>query len=288
MDTLYKIIPSWLALSCLSLAEPPSTERPPTDGMVNIGGVLYPEEEMKDSERRRKAELLATRIEQMKEANLRPRDYSETPTSELLTMALGTMNNVNWDAALKELSERPDEARTAIEELLQNEKPFYDVALFFSRLPAVAQVLGTNYEAEVAKEVLNHPLTKEYDQAIWRSEEIASMMGRSFLDHLKASRRDETGTLDKLIEEGRLERGSEFELKWRKLLSGNDRKEKNRAEKSGIQNIRTQDRDTVESPEANSTSGSSLNRTYIVLGSFIAFLGILVLLFKVWKGKAER
>ena len=282
--TFSKTIAIFLSLAGISVAESRETR---SDGKVNIGGILYPEEEMKDPERRRKAELVAEQVAKMKKNDQKPRDYTSTPTSELLAMALDTMSNNSWDAALEELSKRPDEMKAAVDEFLENDKPYYADILFFSRLPAVAKVFGAEYHVEVVKKILDHPLAKKYDEVLLE-DKTSSMVGGGLLDHLAASGKDETQTLDKLITEGRIERGSEMETKWRKRLSGGERKEKDRPEKNDTQDARTGDRKKGAIPSGKADSESSSDLSYLVAGGVIVLLGILAILFKIWKGRSQR
>jgi len=222
--------------------------------MVNIGGVLYPEDEMKDPEKRRKAELALERIEQQKEIENKPRDYSKISTSELLKIVLGSTGNVRFKDDLKELSERPAETREAIDNFLKNENPFYEDLLFFSRLPSVAKMLGTDYEVEVTKRILKHPLAKKHDQILFE-DKSSSMVGGGLFDHLASSDKDETETLDGLIDEGRVERGSELEIKWRKLLS-----QTARSEKKPMHDTQDGNEGNSDSNLANKSSNRSVDR----------------------------
>lgn len=259
-----------------------------TDGMVSIGGVLYSEEEMKDPEKRRKTEQAIKRIQQLKELERKPRDYLNITTEELFRTVLRSTGNVHFRDDLKELSERPAETKAAIDSFLENENPFYGDLLFFSILPSVAEVLGTEYHVEVVKRILNHPLAKKYDEVLLE-DKTSSIVGGGLLDHLATSGKDETGTLDKLIAEGRIERGSELELKWRKRLSGDHREEKNRPEKNGLENVPTHGQEAGKSQNTDPESEIPSNWSYLALGGLtVLSLGILALLFKVWKGRAAR
>jgi hypothetical protein len=257
--------------------------------MVNIGGVLYREDEMKDPEKRRKTEQAIKRVQQLKEIERQPRDYRNITTSELFKIVLTHTGNVRFSDDLKELSKRPEETKAAIDNFLRNEKPFpfNDDLLFFSILPSVAKVLGTEYHVEVTKRILDHPLAKKYDDVLLE-DKTSSMVGGGLLDHLAATGKDETQTLDKLIDEGRIERGSELESKWRKRLSGGERKVKDRPEKNDPQDVRTNDRETGETPMGKADSESSSDTTYLVLGGLFVVLGILALAFKLLKARSTR
>jgi len=284
-----KLTASFLAMISICHAEPATPENgvPRTDGMINIGGVLYSEEEMKDPEKRRKTEQAIKRIQQLKELGKRPRDYTDISTQELFEIVLTHTGNLRFREDLNELSKRPTETKAAIEDFLRNEKPFNDNLLLFSRLPSVAKVLSTEYHVEVVKKILDHPLAKKYDEVLLE-DKTSSMVGGGLLDHLAASGKDETQTLDKLITEGRIERGSEMEIKWRKRLSGGERKEKDRPEKNDSQDARTGDRKKGAIPSGKADSESSSDLSYLVAGGVIVLLGILAILFKIWKGRSQR
>lgn len=284
-----KILGYCLAIISTGQAEPstPKDGEPRADGMVNIGGVLYSEEEMKDPEKRRKAELAIERILQLKEASASPRNYSDISTPELFKTVLESTRNVRFKDDLNELSKRPLETRVAIDGFLNNEKPFDGDLLFFSVLPSVAEVLGAEYHVQVVKRILDHPLAQKYDEVLLE-DKTSSMVGGGLLNHLAASGKDETGTLDKLIAEGRIERGSELELKWRKRLSGGERKEKDRPEKNDPQDARAGDRVPGGIPMGKADSEASSDRTYLVLGGLFVVLGILALVFKLLKAGSTR
>jgi hypothetical protein len=278
MKSSTNIIAYSLAIISICRAEPYTSNNVEsrTDGMVNIGGVLYPEDEMKDSEKRRKAELAIERIEQLKKIESMPRDYSEISTSALLTIVLGTTGNVRFKDDLKKLSERPVETREAIDNFLKNEKPFHEDLLFFSRLPSVAKMLGTDYEVEVTKRILNHPLAKKHDQILFE-DKSSSMAGGGLFNHLASSDKDETETLDGLIQEGRVERGSELEIKWRKLLS-----KAAHSEKRPMRDTQDGNEGISGSNLGNKRSNRSLDRngnflpTVITASIFLVALGLLI------------
>lgn len=213
-----------LALACAYPVELSSSEETRRDGMVNIGGVLYPEEDITEPQYRKKAEQLAERLESLKEVDQQHRDYSSLTTPNLLKVALDSTSNITLDAALTELSSRPEEAKKAIDEVLDEERQYEGAITFLSRLPSVASRFGVDYEVEVTKRILDHPLIRQNDQ-VFLNEKISQIMRRSLLDHLAVSDEDETGTLDKLIAEGRITKGSEFEAKWRKRLASGEEKQ---------------------------------------------------------------
>lgn len=289
MKSFSKLTASFLATISICHAELATPENgvPRTDGMINIGGVLYSEEEMKAPEKRRKTEQAIKRIQQLKELEKKLRDYTDISTPELFEIVLTHTGNVRFREDLNELSKRPAETKAVIENFLRNEKPFNDNLLLFSRLPSVAKVLGTEYHVEVVKRILNHPLAKKYDEVLLE-DKTSSMVGGGLLDHLVASGKDETQTLDKLIAEGRIGRGSKMEIKWRKRLSGAERKEKERPERNDSQDERTGDRKKGAIPSGMADSESSSDSSYLVACGLIALLGILALLFKVRKGRSAR
>jgi hypothetical protein len=126
---------------------------------------------------------------------------------------------------------------------------------------------------------------KQGDMSLRIQEDVE---GYGIFSLIAQSKHDETAVLDRLIEEGRLERGSEFEMKWRKLLSVGNRREKNRAEKNDSQDARNGDRKTEGIPMGKADSESLSDSNYLVLGGVIALLGILALLVKFWMGRSTR
>jgi len=248
-----------------------------TGGMVNIGGVLYPEKEMEDPAKRKKAELTAKRVEQLKKAEERPLDCSKLSSDEIFRQLLTSSGGgAFWKAGVEELAKRPDDAKKLIGKILSKKEPLlYE----FGKLPVLAGTFGKDYQVEVTKKIIFHPAIRKYDKWFIGQGEL--------LRYLEGSSNDETLVLDRLAEEGRIVRGSEMDLKWRRRLAGGNRKGKRRPEKIGPQGVRNHGRKTEANQDLNSESESSPNWGYLALGGGVVFgLGSLLLIFKTRKGKS--
>jgi hypothetical protein len=209
------------------------------------------------------------------------KDISVYPTIELVRMALTYNPSPVSNPIHEELTKRPEEVRSALLKELDSQSITFDVLY---RIPFLAGIVDTEFQVEVAKRCLFRKEMKEADMAL----QIQEATGRGIFSLIAQSKYNETAVLDKMIDEGRLERGSDFEMKWRKLLSVGHRKEKNRAEKNALRDAQTGDRKTEGIPIGKEDSESSSDSGYLVAGGVIVLLGILALLFKVWKGKSER
>lgn len=210
-----------VATACVGETSTENEHKASPEGEVNVGEILHSAGDVEDEEASRKMEILSDKIETMRKAEEQERDFSASPTDELLRVALDTTSNNSWTAAVDELSKREDETKAAIARFLQNDRPFQADVAWFSRLPALAKSFGAEYQAQVTKEILFHPLARRYDQVL--------LIQGNLIDNLAVSPRDESSVLDRLIAQGRLERGSELEVKWRKTLSHQARPEKNGA-----------------------------------------------------------
>jgi hypothetical protein len=221
--------------------------------------------------------------EQLKAAEIawENKDLSVYSTIELVRMALTYNPSPASNPIHEELTKRPKEVRSALLNELDSTYITFDVLY---RIPFIAGIVDTEFQVEVAKRCLFRKEMKEVDMAL----QIQEATGRGIFSLIAQSKNNETAVLDKLIDEGRLERGSEFEMKWRKLLSVGNRKEKNRAEKNDPRDARTGYRETEGIPMGKEDSESSSDLGYLVAGGVIVLLGILAMLFKVWKGKSAR
>lgn len=212
----------------------------------------------------------------------RSKDFSVYTTEELFDFIPPGSTSISSILAREELKKRPEEVRVILENELKQPKHTLER---ITQIPYLAGIVGTDYQVEVAKRCLFREEMKEADMMLRIQEDVD---GYGIFSLIAQSKHDESVVLDKLIDEGRLEQGSEFELKWRKILSGGDKTGKSRANKSELEKIRRQDRQTLESPKTNPNRDSSLSSNYLALGSVIALLGILVLLFKVWKRNSAK
>lgn len=85
-----------------------------------------------------------------------------------------------------------------------------------NRLPEIAGAVSPEFQVQVTKACLFHPG--------YRALDACAIQLQNAFRHLAISEYDESEVLDRLIAEGRLERGSEIETKWRKEFSKNPRK----------------------------------------------------------------
>ncbi|MEY4246065.1 MAG: hypothetical protein RLZZ245_3650 [Verrucomicrobiota bacterium] len=212
----------------------------------------------------------------------RSKDFSKYTTEELFDFIPSGSTSISSRLARDELKNRPDEVRVMLEKILKLPGHTFDTLI---QLPFLAGIVGTDYQVEVAKRCLFHEAMKQGDMSLRIQEDVE---GYGIFSLIAQSKHDETAVLDRLIEEGRLERGSEFEMKWRKLLSVGNRREKNRAEKNDSQDARNGDRKTEGIPMGKADSESLSDSNYLVLGGVIALLGILALLVKFWMGRSTR
>ncbi len=210
------------------------------------------------------------------------KDLSEHSTSELVRMALIYSPSAASDTIHEELAKRPEEVRSELLKELESSPIPFDVLY---RIPFVAGTVDTEFQVEVAKRCLFRNEMKEADMAL----QIQETTGRGIFSLIAQSNNDETGVIDRLVAEGRVEKGSEFEAKWRKRLAGREEKqtqiEKNSQETgddaSGMVSERTVDSGGRGNGAFDSENHSLWN--YVVPG---VLLGILALFFKALKGKS--
>ena len=229
-------------------------------------------------------ELLESIREKLKKQEIywRSKDFSKYTTEELFDFIPPGSKSISSRLARDELKKRPDEVRVMLEKILELPGHTFDTLI---QLPFLAGIVGTDYQVEVAKRCLFHQAMKQGDMSLRIQEDVE---GYGIFSLIAQSKYDETSVLDRLVAEGRLERGSEFEMKWRKLLSVGNLKEKNRPEKNDPQDARADDWETGEISKGEPDSASSSDSKYFVLAGLMVLLGILALLFKVWKAKSAR
>lgn len=229
-------------------------------------------------------EFLESVREKLKKQEIywRSKDFSKYTTEELFDFIPPGQPSISGILAGDELKKRPAEVRVMLEKILERPGHTFDTLI---QLPFLAGIVGTEYQVEVAKRCLFHEAMKQGDMSLRIQEDVE---GYGIFSLIAQSKHDETAVLDRLIADGRLERGSKFEMKWRKLLSVGNRKEKNGAEENDTQNARAGDRETVEIPVGKAARGPSSDSGYLVAGGVVVLLGILALLFKVWNGRSAR
>jgi hypothetical protein len=109
----------------------------------------------------------------------------------------------------EELVRRSRETRQLIEDTLNREEL---VAEQLARIPYIASAIATDYGCDVTERLIFHPSAAKYDD--W----FLSGPGE-ILKHLAKKGMDKEWVIDRLIREGRLEKGSALEEKWRDKLS---------------------------------------------------------------------
>lgn len=219
-------------------------------------------------------ELMESVREKLKKQEIywRSKDFSKYTTEELFDFIPPGSTSISSRLARDELKKRPDEVRVMLEEILKLPGHTFDTLY---QVPFLAGIVGTDYQVEVAKRCLFHQEMKQGDMSLRIQQDLE---GYGIFSLIAQSKHDETAVLDRLIDEGRLERGSEFEMKWRKLLSIDNRKEKN-----DLQDAQTDDRETGKRPMRKADNEPSSSSSYLVLGVVIVILGILALLFKIFR-----
>ncbi len=151
-------------------------------------------------------------VEQKRKNN----DLSDYPTEKLLGMILG--NRTPTEAtklASEELAKRPEELREELEKIMSF--PRQNMEILY-QIPFIAEKVGREYQIEMAKRCLFRPEMIEVDMILRIGEEVNGM---GLYSLIAKSQNDETAVLDRLISDGRLEKGSAFELEWRKKFSRN-------------------------------------------------------------------
>jgi hypothetical protein len=202
-------------LFCVPLAQAdtatPEQEKR-TDGKVNIGGVLHSEKDMEDPRYRAYAEKLAKDLEKMRAKAKEPVDLSDEHTLNIISLWPGSSSKYKKATEI-ELLKRPEEVKKEIQKILDTKQEHESLVIFFSVIPRIAKLYGMDYYMEITKRVLFHPYTIKNDFMLLENGNL--------MDALAESPHDETATLDKLIEQGRVTKGSDLEIKWRQMLTKN-------------------------------------------------------------------
>jgi hypothetical protein len=158
-------------------------------------------------------------------------NFSKVNTEELLRRVLSASmgRGLDYPFLLEELKKRPNElkkvirARSAVT-IPQNKLGFYIGEI--RGLPEIAILVSPEFQIEITKKSLER-------------EGIPKGLGHHLLSYdylfkiLQQSSHDETAVLDRLIEEGRIIKGSKFDRKWRALLQGKPEKTENTKIESG-------------------------------------------------------
>jgi hypothetical protein len=183
---------------------------------VRIGNLVLDDVNLSDPAERAKVENMAKRIEEMRKNTPPPaRDLTGTPTGELFSQAvLCTEGRPPPQDVIAELSRRKDELKRLIESSLDKPGLAADRVLELSRMPYWAGIVGSEYQAEVAGRLLFHP---DMPRVV---ADVHLLDKGGLLSLVAESRHDQTAILDRLIAEGRIEKGSEVERRWRKRLEG--------------------------------------------------------------------
>lgn len=152
-------------------------------------------------------------------------DYSGYSANELLAFAISPSGSITSEQAIRnELIKREDETKEAIKQALIDVDEQWGrndlVYNYMTYLPVIAGDFGIDYQAKIAKEILFHSRAKLYDFILIEDRVAAySSSGGGLLTLLEKSPYDETAVIDRLVEEGRVKAGSDFEKKWRRRLT---------------------------------------------------------------------
>ena len=234
-----------------------------TDGKVNIGGVLHSEKDMEDSRYRAYAEKLAKDLEKMREKAKEPLDLSNEAMLNIVTI-WPVSSSKYQEAAEIEFHKRPEEVKKEIQRILDTKREHDSLVSFFSALPRIAKFYGMDYYMEITKKVLFHPYTIKNDFMLLENGNL--------IDALAESPHDETATLDKLIEQGRVTKGSDLEIKWRKMLTKNAGGSNEQPAHTAAANGSQQENHTTNHAAAEKTSESKrLSLPWKISGILLAF-----------------
>jgi hypothetical protein len=241
-----------------------------TDGKVRIGGILHSEKDLEDPKYRTYAEKLAKDVEKMREKAKEPVDLSNKPMLEIISLSNSLVDEKYLIAARMEFLKRPEETKNAIREIVNSKIDGEHLPIMLLSTIPVAKNFGSDYHNQIVKKVLFHPLAGNYN-------DIFLTFG-NLMDALAESPHDETATLDKLIEQGRVTKGSELEIKWRKMLTkkagGSNERPAHTTAANGSQQGKYPAKDTAEN---ESSESQRLPLPWKISGVLLAFcLGLFV------------
>lgn len=149
-------------------------------------------------------EFLESVREKLKKQEIywRSKDFSKYTTEELFDFIPPGSTSISSRLARDELKKRPDEVRVMLEKILKLPGHTFDTLY---QLPFLAGMVGTDYQVEVAKRCLFHQEMKQGDMSLMIQQDLE---GYGIFSLIAQSKHDETAVLDKMVAEGRLERGS--------------------------------------------------------------------------------
>jgi hypothetical protein len=201
------------------------------------------------------------------------KNFSDYLTSDLVKMMLiADPSSFSGEGIRKELIKRPEEVRSVLLEKLNEQSINFDVLY---GIPYIAGLVDTDFQVEISKRCLFRKEMRDADMSL----QIQESMGSGIYSLIAKSKNDETAVLDQLIDEGRLEPGSEFEVKWRKLLAADDQKKKNNHQHDPINS----DKITKNSVEKSDIKPLS-NSNYFFFGTIILVFVSIILYLKFFKG----
>lgn len=158
-------------------------------------------------------------------------DFSNVTTEALVERVLSASmgRGLDYPFLLEELKTRPSELKKVIRAKSAVIIPKHKLGNYIGEirgLPELAIVVSQEFQIEMAKKSLERKgLPKDLGQR-FRSHDY-------LFNILKKSQHDETPVLDKLIKEGVITKGSEFDQKWRVLLQKNAEKNEDNKFESG-------------------------------------------------------
>lgn len=201
-------------------------------------------------------------------------DLGKMETPRLWNSALYSSPPYDPTREIEELARRENETRELIENTLNGDelKP-EDVA----RIPYIAAAISPNYGCDVTERLLFHPSSRKFDD--W----FVSGPGE-ILKHFADKGLNKEWVIDRLIREGRLEKGSALEQKWRAKLSRNEVKKPN----SSLKRTNRKSGPGVLGPydnQSEANDGSPALKMWIVgiLGA-ICFVGVCRIV-RLWRSR---
>ncbi len=211
------LIGVFVCLINLACAETERQLKPSSPGQkerIVIGNLVLEDVDMSNPEEQEKVEKIRSRVEPLLESmrNWKSKDMSDVPTEDLFLRAKSELYcgtpSLSYRDVFDEIARRPDESQALIRsKIFRSGLGIED----FNYLLAISFGMERKFYIEAVKECLFHPDMIKFDTWYIGQEQIFHM--------LATSDENETPVLDRLIAEGRMEKGSHLETKWRKKFA---------------------------------------------------------------------
>lgn len=197
-----------LAVTCVS-AISTGDSVPDLDQNAVVNRTIIPDGvDMSDPEARRKVRLLQERIEAAARADqerVSP-DLTDETIERLVYLTIIADDPRTLEECFEELSRRPGELIPYVENYVKN--PSLQLHQI-DRIIRTSLAAGRDFQNKIAKQLLFHPSASSYDFTLLGYDHGLPLM------ILARAATDETEVIDRLVEEGRIEKGSELESSWR-------------------------------------------------------------------------